>query len=125
MYKWYQDLVQGLDENVDENLKDLDENLAQLTQKTEDPKVIKRTLLPPPLHTHTVNVIELHCKIIKKWQLPHFFINSPPPFQVYPPPPPFDYVYYWALKEIKTYIYIHQFFFLVTTCKQDKQENTS
>ena len=55
MYKWYQDLVQGLDENVDENLKDLDENLAQLTQKTEDPKSNKGNLthpLPPPLPTH-------------------------------------------------------------------------
>ena len=32
MYKWYQVLVQDLDENVDENL-------AWLTQKTEDPKM--------------------------------------------------------------------------------------
>ena len=32
MYKWYQVLVQDLDENVDENL-------ALLTQKTEDPKM--------------------------------------------------------------------------------------
>ena len=46
MYKWYQ--VQDLDEKVDENLKDLDENLAWLTQKTEDLKDIKGTLLPPP-----------------------------------------------------------------------------
>ena len=52
MYKWYQVLVQDLDENVDENLKDLDENLASLTQKTEDPKGIKGTLLPPSPHTH-------------------------------------------------------------------------
>ena len=50
MYKWYQVLVQDLDENMDENLKDLDENLAWLTQKTEDPKAIKGTLL---LHTHS------------------------------------------------------------------------
>ena len=48
MYKWYQVLVQDLDEKVDENLKDLDENLAWLTQKTEDLKDIKGTLLPPP-----------------------------------------------------------------------------
>ena len=78
MYKWYQVLVQDLDENVDENLKDLDENLAWLTQKTEDPKGIKGTLLPPP-HTHTVNVIELNYKVIKKWQPLHFYINPPPP----------------------------------------------
>ena len=32
MYKWYQVLVQHLDENVDENL-------AWLTQKIEDPKM--------------------------------------------------------------------------------------
>ena len=51
MYKWYQVLVQDLDENVDEDLKDLDENLAWLTQKTEDPKDIKGTLLSP--HTHS------------------------------------------------------------------------
>ena len=47
MYKWYQDLVQYLDENVDENLEDLYENLTWLTQKTEDPKGIKGTLLSP------------------------------------------------------------------------------
>ena len=56
MYKWYQVLVQDLDENVDENLKDLDENLAWLTQKTEDPKSNKEYLTFPP---HTVNVIEM------------------------------------------------------------------
>ena len=78
MYKWYQDLVQYLDENVDENLEDLYENLTWLTQKTEDPKGIKGTLLSP--HTHTVNVIELNCKVIKKW--------PPPP----PPPPPHFYI---------------------------------
>ena len=61
MYKWYQVLVQDLDENVDENLKDLDENLAWLTQKTEDPKSNKGNLTPPPPPppTHTVNLIEL------------------------------------------------------------------
>ena len=32
MYKWYQVLVQHLDKNVDENL-------AWLTQKTKDPKM--------------------------------------------------------------------------------------
>ena len=51
MYKWYQVLVQDLDENVDENLKDLDENLAWQTQKTEDLKGIKGTLLSP--HTQS------------------------------------------------------------------------
>ena len=51
MYKWYQVLVQDLDENVDENLKNLDENLAWLIQKTENLKGIKGTLLPPT-HTH-------------------------------------------------------------------------
>ena len=51
MYKLYQVLVQDLDENVDENLKDLEENLAWLTQKTEDPKGIKGALLFP--HTRS------------------------------------------------------------------------
>ena len=68
MYKWYQVLVQDLDENIDENLKDLDENHVWVSQITEDPKGIEGTLLPPS--THTVNVIELHCKVIKKWQPP-------------------------------------------------------
>ena len=36
--------------------KDLDENLAWLTQKTEDPKSCKGNLNFP---THTVNVVEL------------------------------------------------------------------
>ena len=36
--------------------KDLDKNLAWLTQKTEDPKSNKRKLTFPP---HTVNVIKL------------------------------------------------------------------
>ena len=53
MYKWYQVLVQDLDENVDENLKGLVENLPWLTQKTEDPKGIKGTLLHFPPHTHS------------------------------------------------------------------------
>ena len=48
MYKWYQVLVQDLDENVDENLdKDLDENLAWQTQKTEDPESNKTNLSFP------------------------------------------------------------------------------
>ena len=51
MYKWYQVLVLDLDENMDENLKYMDENLAWLTQNTEDPKGIKGTLLSP--HTDT------------------------------------------------------------------------
>ena len=36
---------------MDENLEDLDENLAWLTQKTEDPKGIKGNLLSS--HTHS------------------------------------------------------------------------
>ena len=52
MYKWYQVLVQDLDENLDENLKDLDENHAWVPQMTEDPKGIKGTLLAR-LHTHS------------------------------------------------------------------------
>ena len=48
IYKWYQVLLQDLDENVDRNLsKDLDENLAWLTQKNEDPKRNKGSLTPP------------------------------------------------------------------------------
>ena len=47
--------------------------VAWLTQKTHDPKSNKENLTFP---THTVNVIELNCKVIKKWQSPHF--------QVYP-----------------------------------------
>ena len=70
MYKWYQVLVQDLNENVDENLKDLEENLTWLTQKTEDPKGINGTLLSR--HAHTVNVIELNCKVATP---PHFCIN--------------------------------------------------
>ena len=37
-------------------IKSWDENLAWLTQKTEDPKSNKG---PPPTHTHRVNMIEL------------------------------------------------------------------
>ena len=68
--------MQGLGQNADENLEDLDENLTWLTQKTADPKGIKGTLLSP--HAHTVNVIELNCKVIKKWQPP----QPPPPQKV-------------------------------------------
>ena len=75
MYKWYQVLAQDLDENVDEILKDLDENLAWLTQKSEDSKGIKGALRSSHTHTHTVNVIELNCKVIK---------SGNPPFEVYP-----------------------------------------
>ena len=89
---------------MDENLKDLHENLALLTQKTEDPKGIKGTLLPSPpsthTHTHSENVIELNCKVIKRWQSP--ISTSMPPFQVYspflaknfvPPPPPSELIF--------------------------------
>ena len=62
---------------MDGNLnKDLDDNLAGLTQKTEDPKSNKGNLTFP---THTVNVIELNCKIIKKVAIPPF-LHQPPSF---------------------------------------------
>ena len=55
---------------MDRNLnEDLNENLAWLTQKTEDPKSNKGNLTSPP---HIVNVIELNCKVIKK-------VATPPP----------------------------------------------
>ena len=73
MYKWYQVLVQDLDENLNENLdEDLDKNLAWLTQKTEDPKSNKGNLT---FLTHSVNVIELNCKVL----------NKPSLFQIYSP----------------------------------------
>ena len=96
MYKWYQVLIQNLDVNVDGNLnKDLDENLPWLTQKTEDPKSNKGNITFSP---HTVNVIELNCKVIKKVATPLPISTLTPPFQVYPPlsskkfrtPPPND-----------------------------------
>ena len=31
--------------------------------------------------------MQLNCKVIKKWQHPHFYINPIPPFQGYPPFP--------------------------------------
>ena len=67
--------MQDLDEDVDENLKKIDENLAWLTQKIEDLKVINGNLLSP--HTHAVNVIERHCKVIKKWKPPPPLSPSP------------------------------------------------
>ena len=39
--------------------KDLDENLAWLTQKTEELKCNKGNYFTPPLLTYTVNAIEL------------------------------------------------------------------
>ena len=45
MCQRYQVLVQDLDENVYANLYDSDENLAWLTQNTEDLKGIKGTFL--------------------------------------------------------------------------------
>ena len=45
-------ILHNLDENMDGNLnEDLDENLAWLTQKTEDPKSNKGNLTPPPTHS--------------------------------------------------------------------------
>ena len=81
--QWYQVLLQDLDENVDGNLnKDLDENLAWLTQKNEDLKSNNGNLT---FTSHTVNVTELNIKIIKKVATPPFLHQPPPPFQVYPP----------------------------------------
>ena len=46
-------------------IKQLDENLAWLTRKTEDPQSNKENFTFP---SHTVNVIELlNCKVIKEW----------------------------------------------------------
>ena len=50
MYNWYQVSVEDLDENVDENL-------AWLTQKTEDLKINKDNLT----HPRTVNYLTLPC----------------------------------------------------------------
>ena len=69
----------------------MDQNLAWLTQKTEDPKSNKGNLIFP---TDIINMIE---RWIKKWQPPPSLHQHPlPPFQVYPsflaknfvPPPP-------------------------------------
>ena len=68
---------------MDGNLnKDLDENLARITQKTEDPKSNKGNLTFP---LHTVNVIDLNCKVIKKVATLLFYIN-PRPFSGLSPP---------------------------------------
>ena len=56
MYKWYQVLVQDLGENMDENL-------AQLTQKD--------------WRFENVTATELNCKVVKKGQPSHF--NPPSP----------------------------------------------
>ena len=66
----------------------MDENLAWLTELTEELKnqnVIKQTLPPPPPHppTHTEQM-QLNCKVIKKVATPHFYIN-PSHFQGYLP----------------------------------------
>ena len=55
-----------MDENVDVNLKDLDENLAGLTQMTEDPKSIKGALLCPHTHTQTHTHTHTHTHIQSK-----------------------------------------------------------
>ena len=95
-------ILHNLDENMDGNLnEDLDENLAWLTQKTEDPKSNKGNLTFPP---HTVNMTELNCKVIENgYPSPSPFLGlsllsskkivSPPPPQVTqflegPTPPP-------------------------------------
>ena len=63
MYKWYKVLVQDLDENMDNNLKDLDENLAWLIQKIVDLKGIKGTLLSD-LGLHWCIVIQFVCDLL-------------------------------------------------------------
>ena len=98
IYKWYQVLLQNLDENVDGNFnKDLDENLAWLTQKTEDLKSNKGNLTFLP---HTVNVIELNCKIINKGAPPSPpFSGLSPPFlekNLSPTPPP-KWLNFWKV----------------------------
>ena len=58
--------------------KDLDENLAWLTQKTEESKCNKPnfTFSPP------TQQMQLNCKVIKNWQ--PLTSTATPPFQVYP-----------------------------------------
>ena len=97
IYKWYQVLLQNLDENVDGNFnKDLDENLAWLTQKTEDLKSNKGNLTFLP---HTVNVTELNCKIIKKVAPPPLFRFIPPTLSIkkFGPPPPPKWLNFWKV----------------------------
>ena len=63
-------------EILGENLNtDLDENLAWQALKTEDQKSNKGNLT---FTTHTVNVIELNFKVIKKWQPPVPISTSTP-----------------------------------------------
>ena len=52
----------------------MDENLAQLTQETEDPKSNKEIPYFPP---HKVNVTELNCKVVKKVAFPPISGLSP------------------------------------------------
>ena len=64
----------------------MDENLAWLTQKTEEPKCNKGKFT---FSQHT-QWMQLNCKVTKKWQPP--ISTSTPPFQGYqnfwyPPPP--------------------------------------
>ena len=61
--------------------KDLDQNLAWLTQKTKEPKSNKENFT---FLSHTVNMIELQSN--KKVATPRFLLQPPPPLlQVYPP----------------------------------------
>ena len=60
----------------------MDENLAWLTQNTEDPKSNKGKLTSPP---HTVNVIELQYNKKVATPPPPPISTSIPPFQLYPP----------------------------------------
>ena len=56
--------------------KDLDENLALLTQKTENQNVVKETLLPPFIHQPCpplFRVIPLSSKIADTPQVTQFF----------------------------------------------------
>ena len=67
-------------------MKILNENLAWLTQKAEDPKGIKGTFLPPP-HTHTQSKCDWTLLWSNKKVATPPFLHQPPPllFQVYPP----------------------------------------
>ena len=55
--------------------KDLDQNLAWLTQKTKEPKSNKENFT---FLSHTVNMIELQSN--KKVATPLFLLQPPPPF---------------------------------------------
>ena len=77
-------ILHNLDENMDGNLnEDLDDNLAWLTQKTEDPKSNKGNLSFPP---HTVNVIELNCKVTESGNPPPISTSIPLPIFRFIPP---------------------------------------